>query len=232
MKIMVADHDRDMVDLLSFWLKGHGYDVVRAFDGEQAIKRWHEALPDLVIVDLHLSKYSGFDVCQQMRSETHAMALILIGSDCEEDEVRGLEMGADDYLRKPFSPRRLLARITAVMRRSSPSHPDAGSPVITVGPITLDPLHHEVLRDASKVKVTPTESRLLHLLMTHTGQVLTPGIISSRMWSYDEVGNTGLVKTHIRHLRQKVERDAKSPRHILTVPGRGYTFTVPVPAEK
>jgi len=227
MKIMVADHDRDMVDLLSFWLKGHGYDVVRAFDGEQAIKRWHEAWPDLVIVDLHMSKYSGFDVCQQIRSETHAMALILIGSDCEEDEVRGLEMGADDYLRKPFSPRRLLARITAVMRRSSPSHPDAGSPVITVGPITLNSLHYEVFRDASKVKVTPTESRLLHLLMTHTGQVLTPGIISSRMWGYDEVGNTGLIKTHIRHLRQKVERDAKSPRHILTVPGKGYTFTVP-----
>ncbi len=227
MKIMVADHDRDMIDLLSFWLKGYGYDVVRAFDGEQAIKRWHEAWPDLVIVDLHMSKYSGFDVCQQIRSETHAMALILIGSDCEEDEVRGLEMGADDYLRKPFSPRRLLARITAVMRRSSPSHPDAGSPVITVGPITLNSLHYEVFRDASKVKVTPTESRLLHLLMTHTGQVLTPGIISSRMWGYDEVGNTGLIKTHIRHLRQKVERDAKSPRHILTVPGKGYTFTVP-----
>ncbi len=175
MKIMVADHDRDTVDLLSFWLKGQGYDVVRAVDGEQAIKRWHQALPDLVIVDLHMSKYSGFDVCQQMRSETHAMALILIGSDCEEDEVHGLEMGADDYLRKPFSPRRLLAHITAVMRRSSPSHPDAGSPVITVGPITLDPLHHEVLRDASKVKVTPTENRLLHLLMTHAGQVCQAG---------------------------------------------------------
>jgi DNA-binding response OmpR family regulator len=232
MKIMVADHDRDMVDLLSFWLKGHGYNVVWAVDGKQAINRWHQAWPDLVLLDLHLPTRDGFEVCQQMRSETHAMALILTGSDCEEDEVRGLEMGADDYLRKPFSPRRLLARITAVMRRSSPTHPDAGSPVITVGPITLDPLRHEVLRDASKVKVTPTQSRLLHLLMTHPGQVLTPGIISSRMWGYDEVGSTGLIKTHIRHLRQKVERDAKSPRHILTVPGRGYTFSAPVPAEK
>src|SRR5260370_28319951 len=230
MKIMVADHDRDMVDLLSFWLKGHGYDVVRAFDGEQAINRWHEALPDLVIVDLHLSKYSGFDVCQQMRSETHAMALILIGSDCEEDEVRGLEMGADDYLRKPVSPRRLLARITAVMRRSSPAHPDAAAPVITVGPIMLDPLRHEVFRGESKVKVTPTESRLLHLLITHPGQVLTLAVISSRMWGYDEGGDTDLIKTHMHHLRQKVEPDAKRPRYILTVPGRGYTFKVPFPA--
>ncbi len=101
LKIMVADHDRDVVDMLSFWLKGHGYDVVRAFDGEQVIKRWHEALPDLVLLDLHLSKLDGFEVCQQMRSETKAMALILTGSDCEDDEVRGLEMGADDFIRIP-----------------------------------------------------------------------------------------------------------------------------------
>ena len=227
MKIMVADHDRDLVDLLSFWLKSQGYDVVRAFDGEQAIRRWHQAWPDLVLLDLHLPKRDGFAVCQQMRSETHAMALILTGSDCEEDEVRGLELGADDYLRKPLSPRRLLAHITAVLRRSSPAYPDAAAPVITGGPFTLDLMRHEVLRAERKVKVTPTESRLLHLLMTHPGQVLTPDIISSHMWGHDEVGNTGLIKTHIHHLRQKVELDAKRPRHILTVPGRGYTFTVP-----
>jgi len=232
MKIMVADHDRDMVDMLSFWLKGHGYDVVRAFDGEQAIKRWHETVPDLILLDLHLSKRDGFAVCQQLRSETHAPALILTGSACEEDEVRGLEMGADDYLRKPFSLRQLLAHITAVMRRSSHAHADAGPPVITGGPFTLDPMRHEVLRGESKVKVTPTESRLLHLLMTHAGQVLTMGIISRRMWGYDEVGNASLIKTHIHHLRQKVEPDASSPRYILTVPGRGYTFKVPVPGEQ
>lgn len=232
MKIMVADHDYEMVDILSFWLKGQGYDVVRAVDGEQAIKRWHEARPDLVLLDLHLPKCDGFAVCQQIRSETSAMALILTGSDCEEDEVRGLELGADDYLRKPLSPRRLLAHITAVMRRSSHSHPESASPMMTVGPITLDPLLHEVLRDECKVKMTPTESRLLHLLMTYTGQVLTPGIISSRIWGHAESKKIGLIKTHIHHLRQKVERDAKSPRHILTVPGRGYTFTVPVPVEQ
>jgi DNA-binding response OmpR family regulator len=232
LKIMVADHDRDLVDTLSFWLKGYGYNVVRAFDGELALKRWHEAVPDLVLLDLHLSRRDGFAVCQQIRSETHATALILTGSACEEDEVRGLEMGADDYLRKPLSPRRLLARITAVMRRLSHAQSASGSSVMTVGPMTLDALRQEVLRDESKVKVTPTESRLLHLLMTHAGQVLTMGIISRRMWGYDEVGNASLIKTHIHHLRQKVEPDANSPRYILTVPGRGYTFKVPVPGEQ
>jgi DNA-binding response OmpR family regulator len=232
MKIMVADHDRNFVDLLSFWLKGHGYDVVRAVDGKQAIKRWYEAWPDLVLIDLHLPKGDGFEVCQQMRSERHSMALILTGSDCEEDEIRGLEMGADDYLQKPISPGRLQARITAVMRRYSHSRANDASPLMTVGPITLDPLRHEVLQDERKVKVTPTESRLLHLLMTHTGQVLTQDIISSYMWGDDEVGNTSLIKTHIHHLRQKMERNAKSPRYIVTVSGRGYTFKVPVPVEK
>jgi DNA-binding response OmpR family regulator len=230
LKIMVADHDRNMVDLLSVCLKGHGYDVIRAVDGIQAIKRWDEAWPDLVLLDLHLPKRDGFEVCQQMRSERHTMALILTGSDCEEDEIRGLEMGADDYVRKPYSPRQLLARISAVMRRYSPSYANAASPLMTVGPITLDPLRHEVLQDGRKVKVTPTESRLLHLLMTHTGQVLTPGIISSHLWRDDEVSNTGLIKTHIHHLRQKMEQDEKSPHYIVTVSGRGYTFKVPVPA--
>jgi DNA-binding response OmpR family regulator len=232
MKIMVADHDRTNVDLMSFWLKGHGYDVVQAVDGKQAIKRWHEAGPDLVLLDLHLPKRDGFEVCQQMRSERHTVALILTGSDCEEDEIRGLEMGADDYLRKPFSPGRLLARISAVTRRYSHSRANDASPLMTVGPITVDLLRHEVLQDERKVKVTPTESRLLHLLMVHTGQVMTPDIISSYMWGDDEVGNSRLIKTHIHHLRRKVERDVESPRYIVTVSGRGYTFKVPVPTEK
>src|SRR6266436_2393652 len=223
---MVADDDHEVVDMLSYWLKGHGYDVIRAFDGEQAIKRWRETLPDLVILDIQMPKLDGFEVCRQMRTETNSMVLILTAHDREDDEVRGLELGADDYLRKPFSPRQLLARITTVMRGASQAHPESASPVMTAGPITLDALRHEVLRGGRKVKVTPTESRLLHLLLTHPGQVLTPGIISRRIWGHDEGGNTDLIKTHIHHLRQKVEFDAKSPRHILTVPGRGYTFTV------
>ena len=231
MKIMVADDDRDMVDMLSYWLKGHGYDVVRAFDGEQAIKRWRETLPDLVILDVQMPKLDGFEVCRQMRSETNAMVLILTAHDREDDEIRGLEMGADDYLRKPFSPRQLLARIKAVMRRSSITRGASNSSAISVGPISLDAMRHEVTREGVKVRLTPTESRLLHLLITHTGQVLTTDMIIERVWGYDEAGDSGLVKTHIRHLRQKVEPDPNSPQYIMTVPGVGYTFTAPVTIE-
>ncbi|MBX5456206.1 MAG: response regulator transcription factor [Thermogemmatispora sp.] len=231
MKILVADDDRDMVDILSYWLKGHGYEVVRAFDGEQAIKRWRETLPDLVILDVEMPKIDGFEVCRQMRNETNSMVLILTAHDQEEDEIRGLELGADDYLRKPFSPRQLLARIKAILRRSSNVRGSASSSTITVGPFSLDAMRHEVVRDGVKIRLTPTESRLLHLLMTHTGQVLTTDMIIERVWGYDEAGDSGLVKTHIRHLRQKIEPNANQPRYITTVPGVGYTFTAPTPVE-
>ncbi len=231
MKIMVADDDRDMVDMLSYWLKGRGYDVIRAFDGEQAIKRWRETLPDLVILDVQMPKLDGFEVCRQMRSETNTMVLILTAFDREDDEVRGLELGADDYLRKPFTPRQLLARIKAILRRSTNGYGTANTSVVTVGPVSLDAMRHEITREGAKVRLTPTESRLLHLLMTHTGQVLTTDMIIERVWGYDEAGDSGLVKTHIRHLRQKVEPDSNSPQFIMTVPGVGYTFTAPFSSE-
>jgi DNA-binding response OmpR family regulator len=228
MKIMVVDDDRDMVDMLSYWLKGHGYDVVRAFDGEQAIKRWRETLPDLVILDIQMPKLDGFEVCRQMRTETNSMVLMLTSHDHEDHEVRGLELGADDYLRKPFSPRQLLARIKALMRRSNSPRGATNSSAVKVGPMTLDAMRHEVTRDGLKIRLTPTESRLLHLLISHTGQVLTTDMIIERVWGYDESGDSGLVKTHIRHIRQKVEPDPNSPQFIMTVPGVGYTFTAPV----
>src|SRR5205085_8988094 len=137
----------------------------------------------------------------------------------------------DDYLRKPFSPRQLLARIKAILRRSSSTRGSGSSSAITVGPVTLDAMRHEVTRDGTKVRLTPTESRLLHLLITHTGQVLTTDMIIERVWGYDEAGDYGLVKTHISDLRQKVDPDANSLQYIMTVPGVGYTFTAPVTVE-
>ncbi len=223
MKIMIADDDRDMVDMLSYWLQGCGHDVVYVFDGEQAIQRWRETSPDLVILDIQMPKLDGIEVCRQMRTETHSMILILSAHDHEDNEVCSLELGADDYLRKPFGPRQLQAHIKALMRRS----PTIGkaTPVIESGPIRLDATRHEVTRDGITIRLTPIESRLLHLLMSHMGEVFTTEMIIKRVWGYNEVGNSGQVKTHMRHLRQKIEPDPNSPQFVLTVPGAGYTFT-------
>lgn len=225
MRILVADDDRDMVDLLGYWLKGHNHDIVRAFDGEQAIDKWRETKPDMVILDLDMPKLDGFEVCRRMTGESTALVMMLTCSDREADEVRSLDLGADDYLIKPFSPRHLLAHIRALQRRGGGEPTARGSSNVTVGPISHDPMRHEAKRDGVKVRLTPTESRLLHLLMTHAGQVLTTDQIVERVWGYDDSGDNGLVKTHIRHLRQKIEPQPNgTPQFIVTIPGVGYTF--------
>ncbi len=230
MRILVADDDRDQVDLLTYWLKGNGYDMVRAFDGEQAVQKWRETKPDLVILDVEMPKMDGFEVCRRMSAESSAMVLFLTCREREVDEVRALDLGADDYLRKPFSARQLLARIRALTRRATTTpHVNAQS-VVSVGPISLDSMRHEVARNGVKVRLTPIESRLLHLLLTHSGQVLTTETIVERVWGYDETSDTSLVKTHIRHLRQKIEPEPNAPQYILTVPGVGYTFMAQAPS--
>jgi DNA-binding response OmpR family regulator len=223
-KILVADADRDMVDLLGYWFKGYGYTVVAAFDGLQAIKRWRETVPDLVILDLHVPKLDGFEVCRQMRSETNAPILMLAAQDCEDDEICALEMGADDYVRKPCSLRRLHARIQALIRRSASAESMAHSYMVTAGPVTLDIVYHEVVRDGVKVRLTPKESRLLHVLMVHAGEVLLTDTMLSRVWDCDEGVSSSLVRAYIHHLRQKVEPDVSKPQLIITVPGVGYSF--------
>ena len=137
--------------------------------------------------------------------------------------MRALDLGADDYLRKPFSPRQLLARIRSLARRAAASPQVSSSAVVAVGPITLDSMRHEAMRDGITMHLTPIESRLLHLLLTHAGQVLSTEVIVERVWGYSE-GETGLIKTHIRHLRQKLEPEPNAPQYIVTVPGVGYSF--------
>ncbi len=224
---MVADDDRDSVDLLTYWLMGHGYEVLRAYDGEQTIARWREGKPDLVILDVEMPKVDGFEVCRRMSGESTAMILFLTCHDREADEVHGLEVGGDDYLRKPFSPRQLLAHIQALSRRSVAAPHISSSSTVSVGPLSLDSMRHEANRDGISVRLTPIESRMLHLMMTNCGQVLTTDVIVERVWGYDDAGDTGLVKTHIRHLRQKIEPEPNAPQFIVTVPGVGYSFIAP-----
>jgi DNA-binding response OmpR family regulator len=225
MKIMVADNNYELVDMLSYWLKQNRYEVVRAFDSEQAIKNWRQTLPDLVIIDIQMLQGVGGDIYQKLRSQTHSMIVPLTTTEVSDAEMRSLQLDGKNYLCKPFTPRQLLALVKTLLRCSPRQEVSPRMPMVTVGTITLDASRHEVLREGKKVRLTPTESRLLQVFMMHAGQILPLEVILNHIKGYDHAGERDLVKTHVRHLRQKVERDASNPEFILTVLGVGYTFS-------
>jgi DNA-binding response OmpR family regulator len=224
MKLLVIDSDRDLVEMLISWLKTLGYEVYRAYTAERAKKEWLEQQPDLIIMDTALKDTDMLALCREMRSKHDALVLVVTDGKDVQDEVRCLESGADDYLRKPFFPSQLLARIHAVTRRARSTLEQRPSSVITVGPICFDSLHNEVTIHGRTVRLTPTESKLLHLLAVSANDVCTANQIVNTVWGYDGDGDTCLIKAHIRHLRQKIEPNPSHPHYILTVPGVGYTL--------
>ena len=224
MKLLVIDSDRDLVEMLTSWLKTLGYEVYRAYDAERARTEWLEQLPDLVILDTALKDIDMLGLCRELRTRHDALVLVVTDGKDVQDEVRCLESGADDYLRKPFFPSQLLARIRAVSRRARSSLERRPSSIVTVGPIYVDSLHNEVTIHGKTARLTPTESKLLHLLAISANDVCTANQIVTHVWGYDGDGDAGLIKAHIRHLRQKIEPDPGNPHYILTVPGVGYTL--------
>jgi DNA-binding response OmpR family regulator len=224
MRLLVIDSDRDLVEMLTSWLKTLGYEVHRAYDAERAKIEWLEQKPDLVIMDTALKDVDMLAVCRDLRDKHDALILVVTDGKDVQDEVRCLESGADDYLRKPFFPSQLLARIRAVSRRARSTVERRPSSVVTVGPICVDTLHNEVTVNGKTVRLTPTESKLLHLLAVNANDVCTASQIVTHVWGYDGEGDAGLIKAHIRHIRQKIEPDPSDPLYILTVPGVGYTL--------
>jgi len=224
MKLLLVDPDRDLIEMLTGWLKTHGYAVHRAYSGQQARTAWTEQQPDLVILDTALQDDDALAMCREMRHRHDALVLVLTAGKDVHDEVRCLESGADDYLRKPFFPAQLLARIHAVSRRNRSTLALRPSSVITVGPLRVDSLHNQVSMHSQVAQLTPTESRLLHLLAINANNVCTASQIVAHIWGFGNEGDTSLIKAHIRHLRQKVEPDPATPHYILTVPGVGYTL--------
>src|SRR6266849_824229 len=231
MKLLVVDSDRDLVEMLTSWLKTVGYEVYRAYTGEQARAQWIEHRPDLVILDSALEDVDALAMCRDMRTKHDALLLIVTDGKDVRDEVRCLESGADDYLRKPFFPSQLLARIRAIGRRARSTLEQRPSSIITVGPIRVDSLHNEVSMHGKTHRLTPTESKLLHLLAINANDVCTAGQIVTYIWGYNGDGEASLIKAHIRHLRQKIEPNPGNPRYICTVPGVGYTL-IRYPAEE
>jgi DNA-binding response OmpR family regulator len=224
MKLLIVDSDRYLVEMLTAWLKTLGFDVYRAYTGERAKIEWEERRPDIVILDPTVKDVDAMKMCRDLKNKHDALVLVLTDGKDVQDEVHCLESGADDYLRKPFFPNQLLARIHAISRRGRSTLEQRPFSIITVGPICVDSLHNEVTVSGKTTRLTPIESKLLHLLAINANNVCTANQIVSYVWGFGNDGDTSLIKAHIRHVRQKVEPNPNKPSYILTVPGVGYTL--------
>jgi DNA-binding response OmpR family regulator len=224
--ILVADHDNDFLDLLGYLLRREGYAVLPTHDGVETLMSWQIQDPELVLLDVALPKLTGWDVCERICQESTTPLVFLTAVGDEEAIIRGLDLGADDYITKPFSPRLLLARIHAVLRRSGNrlDKSSTGRESVTVGELRVDPQFRMVHRDGEGITLTPTEFKLLHELVLHAGQVLTNQVLTDRVWGYCGVDSATIVKGQIYNLRRKLERDPSVPRYIQTIAGAGYTF--------
>ncbi len=222
-KILIVDDDPKIVDLVQAYLEKEGYQTLSAFDGETALKMVRENRPDLVILDVMLPRMGGFDVCRILRSESRVPVIMLTARDDEPDKVIGLELGADDYITKPFSTRELVARVKAVIRRTGgePAQEDK----LQVGDLTIDFERFEARLGSQVLDLTPTEFRLLQAMARSPGRVFTRMQLLDAVQGFSFEGYERSIDTHIKNLRRKLEPDPKNPTYILTVFGVGYKFT-------
>jgi two-component system, OmpR family, response regulator RegX3 len=225
-RVLLVEDEPSLTESISYNLAREGFSVSTAGDGEVALERFRTDRPSIVILDLMLPKLSGLDVCRAIRGESSIPILMLTAKDSEADKVAGLELGADDYVTKPFSMRELVSRVRAHLRRTAMSRgPTAsGDGVLRGGPVELDPERHEATVRGRAVTFTPKEFDLLEILLTRKGRLLTRQLLIQEVWGADYFGDTKTLDVHIRRLRRKMEEDPHRPRHILTVRGLGYKF--------
>ncbi|WP_339254921.1 response regulator transcription factor [Sporosarcina sp. FSL W8-0480] len=226
-KILIVDDEQPIRTLLDYNLRQSNFETIMAADGAQAILQVEEEKPDLILLDLMLPVIDGIEVCKILRSRNINTPIIMLTAKGEEpDKVLGLEIGADDYMTKPFSPREVIARVKAVLRRSqeSANRTATNDQIITSGSLTVHPEQYEAyLRDES-LEFTPKEFELLVYFMQNKNRVLTREQLLSAVWNYDFVGDTRIVDVHVSHLREKIEENTKKPLFIKTVRGIGYKF--------
>ena len=224
MKVLLVDDDTDLLDVTAYALRREGFNVIMATDGEQALRRWQTDQPDLIVMDVGLPGASGFDICQKIRQSSSTPVILLTALNAEEQIVRGFQLGADDYVTKPFSPRQLAMRIRAVWRRGT----TAGTPEpvreLRVGRLTLDMESHEARHGDQVVQLTPIEFGLLYILAANAGRVVSSSRLVDYAWGYDG-GDVSLLKTHISHIRTKLEWPQSGLGEITAVPRVGYRFT-------
>jgi len=220
--ILVVDDDKKIIDLVSLYLKRDGYAVLTADNGHEALEIARGRQPDLVVLDLLLPGLDGTDVCRLLRAESRVPIIMLTARSTDRDKLLGLELGADDYLTKPFNPRELVARIRAVLRRASPEEDQAKD--MRFGELTISLLRHEVLVRGRAANLTPTEFRLLEALAREPGRVFSRAELLDRAFGSDYESVERTVDVHIMNLRRKIEPEPAKPRYIATVPGFGYRF--------
>jgi len=230
-RILIVDDEPPIIDVLEYNLKKANYEVIVAHDGQEALEKARCQRPDLVILDLMLPKLDGLEVCRALRREGDLPIIMLTAKDEEVDRVVGLELGADDYVVKPFSVRELVARVKTVLRRSGPkplgTEPDGVSEVLQVGDLRLDVARHTVHLGQTELELTALEFDLLHILMAHADRVLTREQLLNQAWGYDYYGDTRTVDTAIKRLRAKLRRLAPDDDLIVTVRGVGYKLQEP-----
>jgi DNA-binding response OmpR family regulator len=228
MKLLVVDSDRDMVEMVTGWLRSRGYEVHYAFTNQRARQVWLEKQPDVVIIDPESNDNDPLAMCRELRDAHDALVLVMARTRGEDAESAYLENGADSFLAKPFLPRQMLAHLRALSRRVRSTLVRNPSTIISVGPLRVDTVRHEVTVNSKNIRLTPTESRLLHLLAANANDICTLEQIVTHVWGFGEAGDTYLVKAHIRHLREKIEAVPGKPMFIVTTPGVGYMLKRPV----
>jgi DNA-binding response OmpR family regulator len=222
--VLIVEDDPDTANLVQLYLRRDGYKVLSAPDGREGLKLAQDAGPDLVVLDLMLPGMDGLEVCRELRRDSNVPIIMLTARVEEEDRLEGLNLGADDYVTKPFSPRELAARVRAVLRRTARDAAEEGPLRLVVGDITVDLEKRTVQSGEDRVNLTPTEYRLLVLLMREPGRTFSRDQIIDRVFGYDFDGFDRTVDAHVSNLRSKMEADPDKPRYLQTVYGVGYRF--------
>ena len=226
-KILVVDDEVDIVDFIGSYLMGEGYEVVEAYDGVDALDKMRQDRPDLVILDIMLPKLDGLEVCKQMRSESTVPILMVTAKGSDVDKIVGLEIGADDYIPKPFNPRELVARVKAILRRTyrEDYQPDSQTAVLKHKDLSIDTERRRITIGDRLLELTMKEFDLLLFLMQNLGHVYSRDQLLDHVWGQDSFVGARTVDVHIRRLREQIETDASRPQYIQTVWGVGYKFT-------
>ena len=228
--VLVVEDEASFADALTIGLEREGFDVTVLVDGPSALEKWEEIDPDLILLDVMLPGVSGVDVCRAIRATSNVPIIMVTAKGSEIDTVVGLEVGADDYVAKPYRLRELVARMRAVLRRFDGDGEEENADEVSsirVGAVTVDPDRHEVTVDGRDVSLPLKEFELLTLLAENAGRVLTREILIDRVWGSDYVGDTKTLDVHVKRLRSKIEHDPRHPERIVTIRGLGYKFDVP-----